>query len=35
LARHKNFGICGSLVGPPLLVPCCMKVISMHVITGK
>jgi hypothetical protein len=32
---HKNSGICGSSIGPTLLVPCCVKVISIHIITGK
>jgi hypothetical protein len=32
---RKNFGICGSLIGPTLLVPYCVKAISIHVIVGK
>jgi hypothetical protein len=32
---HKNSGICGSSIGPTLLVSCCVKAISIHVITGK
>lgn len=31
----KNSGICGSSIGPTLLVPCCVKAISIHVISGK
>jgi hypothetical protein len=34
-ARHKNSGICGSLIGPTLLMSGRVKVISIHVITGK
>ena len=32
---RKNSGTCGSLIGPTLLVACCVKAISIHVITGK
>ena len=31
----ENSGICGSSIGPTLLVSCCVKAISIHVITGK
>ena len=34
-ALHKNSGICGFSIGPNLLVPCCVKVIFIHVIIGK
>lgn len=34
-ARRKNSGICGSSIGPTLLMSCCVKAISIHVITGK
>jgi hypothetical protein len=34
-ARHKNSAICGSSTGPTLLVPCYVKAIYIHVITGK
>ena len=30
---RKNFRTCGSSIGPTLLVACCAKVISIHVIT--
>ena len=32
---RENSGICGSSIGPTLLVSCCVKAISIHVITGK
>ena len=32
---HKNSGICGSSIGPTLLMPCCVEAISIHVITSK
>ena len=32
---RENSGICGSSIGPTLLVSCCVKTISIHVITGK
>ena len=32
---RENSSICGSLIGPTLLVSCCVKAISIHVITGK
>ena len=31
----KNSGICGSSIGPTLLVLCCVKAISIHVISSK
>jgi hypothetical protein len=31
----KNSAICGSSIGPTLLVACYMKVIPIHVITSK
>ena len=34
-AWRKNFGICGSSIGLTLLVACCVKVIAIHIITGK
>jgi hypothetical protein len=34
-AGHKNSEICGSSIGPTLLVACCVKAISIHVIAGK
>jgi hypothetical protein len=34
-ARRKNSGIYGSSIGPTLLVPCCVKAIYIHIITGK
>jgi hypothetical protein len=34
-ARRKNSGICGSSIGPTLLVSCHVKAISIHIITGK
>ena len=34
-ALRKNSGICGFSIGPNLLVPCCVKVIFIHVIIGK
>ena len=34
-ALRKNFGIGGSLIGVTLLVPYCVKVISIHVITDE
>ena len=34
-AWRENSGICGSSIGPTLLVPCCVKPISVDVITGK
>jgi hypothetical protein len=34
-AGRKNSGTCGSSIGPTLLVACCVKEISIHVITGK
>ena len=34
-AWHKNSGICGSSIGPTLLVACCVKAIAIHVITDK
>jgi hypothetical protein len=35
LARRKNSGTCGSSIGLTLLLACSVKVISIHVITGK
>ena len=32
---RENSDICGSSIGPTLLVSCCVKTISIHVITGK
>jgi hypothetical protein len=32
---HKNYGTCGCSIGPTLLVACCAKAISIHIITGK
>ena len=32
---HKKSGICGSTIGPTLLMPCCVEAISIHVITSK
>ena len=32
---RENSGICGSSIGPTLLVSCCVKAISIHVIIGK
>jgi hypothetical protein len=29
---HKNSSICSSSIGPTLLVTCCVKAISIHVI---
>jgi hypothetical protein len=34
-AGHENSGICGTSIGPTLLVSCCVKAISIHVISGK
>ena len=34
-ALRKNFGIGGSSIGLTLLVPYCVKVISIHVITDE
>ena len=34
-ALRKNSSICGSLIGLTLLMACCVKAISIHVITGK
>jgi hypothetical protein len=34
-ARRKNSGTCGYSIGPTLLMACCAKAISIHVITGK
>jgi hypothetical protein len=34
LAGRENSGIDGFPVRPPLLVPCCVKAIYIHVITG-
>jgi len=31
----KNSGICGSSIGPTLLVLCCVKAISIHIISSK
>ena len=31
---HTNSGICGSSIGPTLLVAFCVKAISINVITG-
>ena len=31
---RTNYGICGSSIGPTLLVPSCSKAISIHIITG-
>jgi hypothetical protein len=33
--RGKNSTICGSSIGPTLLVACCVKVIAIDVITVK
>ena len=35
ISWHKNSGICGSLIGPTLLMPYCLEAISIHVITSK
>jgi len=35
LAGRKSSGTCGSLVRSTLLVVCCVKAISIHVITNK
>jgi hypothetical protein len=32
---RKNFAICGSSIGPTLLVACYVKAISIHIVTGK
>jgi hypothetical protein len=34
-AGRKNSETCGSSIGPTLLVACCVKAISIHVITSK
>ena len=34
-AWRKNSSICGSSIGPTLLVACCVKAIAIHVITDK
>jgi hypothetical protein len=34
-ADRKNSRTCGSSIGPTLLVACCAKAISVHVITSK
>lgn len=34
-AGRKNSVVCGFSIGPTLLVACCVKTISIHVITGK
>jgi hypothetical protein len=34
-ARHKNSGACGFSIGLTRLVACCVKTISIHVITSK
>jgi hypothetical protein len=34
-AGCKNSGICGSSIGLTLLVSCCVKAISIDIITGK
>jgi hypothetical protein len=34
-AGRRNSAICGSPIGPTLLVACCVKAISIHVVTGK
>ena len=34
-AGRKNSETCGSSIGLTLLVACCAKAISIHVITGK
>ena len=31
---HKNSSICGSSIGPTLLMPCCVEAISIHVIAS-
>ena len=32
---RENSGICGSSIGPTLLMSCYVKAISIHVITSK
>jgi hypothetical protein len=34
-AGRKNPRTCGSSIGPTLLVACCAKAISIHIITVK
>jgi hypothetical protein len=34
-AERKNSAICGFSIRPTLFVACCVKTISIHVITGK
>src|SRR6185503_20366418 len=35
VSLRKNSGICCSSIGPNLLVLCCVKAISIHVISSK
>jgi hypothetical protein len=32
---RENYDICGPSIGPTLLMSCCVKEISIHVISGK
>jgi hypothetical protein len=35
MGGRENSGICGPLIGASLLVACCVKAISIHIISGK
>jgi hypothetical protein len=32
---RENSGICGPSIGTTLLMPCCVKAISIHIISGE